>query len=302
MEKMNGIGGLKNWQWLYLLEGLPIIPLGIFTYLFLDNVPNAVQWLNNIEKQLLTNLLRNDIGIADGNPELNNRLSWRQVQYVFTDWRIYIYGLIAIGNETVILCLTTFFPTLIKTAGYSHTETHLLPVPCYILACLCCLLINYSSSQRNEHGYHIIFCLFISLIGFILILTLFKHGKIAIYISMSITFCGVLSSFPLLLSWLTNNIGGHTKRVTAISFVIGTAQIGGIITPFIYRDIDKPIYRRGHLICSGLIIISMILTIFLRIYLLRENHRRIQLSDEIYNQEANMREPCDRHPDIRYVL
>jgi hypothetical protein len=40
---MKGIGGLKGWQWTFLIAGLPIIPIGIITYLFLDNVPNAVQ-------------------------------------------------------------------------------------------------------------------------------------------------------------------------------------------------------------------------------------------------------------------
>jgi hypothetical protein len=43
MQKMTGVGGLKSWQWTFLLEGSWIIPLGIITYLFLDSVPNAVQ-------------------------------------------------------------------------------------------------------------------------------------------------------------------------------------------------------------------------------------------------------------------
>ena len=46
MHKMEEIGGLKDWQWMFLLEGAPIIPLGIITYFFLDNVPNAVQCTN----------------------------------------------------------------------------------------------------------------------------------------------------------------------------------------------------------------------------------------------------------------
>jgi hypothetical protein len=40
---MENIDGLKDWQWMILLEGIPIIPLGIITLFFLDNIPNAVQ-------------------------------------------------------------------------------------------------------------------------------------------------------------------------------------------------------------------------------------------------------------------
>jgi hypothetical protein len=43
MQKMDGMGNLEAWQWMFLLEGLPIILLGIITYRFLDTVPNAVQ-------------------------------------------------------------------------------------------------------------------------------------------------------------------------------------------------------------------------------------------------------------------
>ncbi|CAF1416966.1 unnamed protein product, partial [Rotaria sp. Silwood1] len=40
---MQDIGGLKSWQWTFLLEGLPIIPLGILVYILLDKIPNASQ-------------------------------------------------------------------------------------------------------------------------------------------------------------------------------------------------------------------------------------------------------------------
>ena len=249
---MKDIGGLKSWQWMFLFESSPIILLGIITYLFLDNIPNAVQCtslkknraslfmivfenlgLNNIEKQLLTNLLRNDAGVADRDPASSTQISWRQVRYVFCDWRIYLCGLIASGNLGVIISLTTFLPTLMKGMGYSETEASLLTTPIYVIACVCCLLANYSSSCRNEHGFHIVFCLLIGLFGFILMLTLFDQGKVAIYVITTVTFCGIFSVFPLVLSWLANNIGGHTKRAMAISFAFGIAQIGAIFTPLV---------------------------------------------------------------------
>ncbi|CAF3915313.1 unnamed protein product, partial [Rotaria sp. Silwood1] len=98
MQKMNGVCGLKSWQWMFLIEGSPIIPLSMITYLFLDSVPNAVQWLTNIEKQLLTNLLRDDVGLVDYNPASSTELSWREVHYVFVDWKVYLYAFTTVGN------------------------------------------------------------------------------------------------------------------------------------------------------------------------------------------------------------
>ncbi|CAF1142623.1 unnamed protein product [Rotaria sordida] len=91
-----------------------MIPLGIITCLFLSNIPDTVQWLDNSEKQLLTNLLRHDAGISDGE---NVRLSWRQVFYVFIDWRIYLYALINIGILGVIKYINAFLPLLVENMG-----------------------------------------------------------------------------------------------------------------------------------------------------------------------------------------
>ncbi len=60
-----------------------------------------------------------------------------------------------------------------------------------------------------------------------------------------------------------------------------------------YRETDKPTSQRGHLICIGMISASFILTIILRICLIRENHRRANLSLEKYKCEAAIKEPCD---------
>lgn len=186
--------------------------------------------LNNCEKQLLTNLLRDDAGPADSEPESSTRLSWRQVGSAFVDWRIYLYVLIGIGNLAVFKCLTLYLPEFVHSLN-SCKEVHLMTIPIYSFAIFCCLLAGYSSSHRNEHGYHLAFFLGVALIGLILMITLFNAHKVVVYVSTCIACCGAFSAFPLLLSWLTNNVGGHTKRAMAIGIVIGIGQIGGVLAP-----------------------------------------------------------------------
>jgi cyanate permease len=179
----------------------------------------------------LTNLLREDAGVTSSESTSVTRLSWRQVRYVFIDWRIYLYGMIVVGNLTVIKYLTTYFPSLIEDMGYSKIESHLMTAPPYLIACVCCLLAAYSSSRRNEHSFHLIFFLSVALFGFILMLTLVDRGKAAMYVSTCIASCGTFSVVPLILSWLTSNVGGHTKRAMAVGFVLCTGQIGGAVLP-----------------------------------------------------------------------
>ncbi len=153
------------------------------------------------------------------------------MRHVFIDWRIYLYVMIGIGDLAVFKCLTTYLPERAKYMSGYKEEAHLMTIPVYFVACICCLLAGYSSSRRNEHSFHIAFCLSVALLGFILMVTLFNEGNVAMYVSTCIACCGTFSAFSLLLSWLTNNVGGHTKRAMAVGFLIGIGQIGGVLAP-----------------------------------------------------------------------
>ncbi len=187
--------------------------------------------MNNSDKAHLANLLLQDEVIPNHD---NARLSWRQVLDVFIDLRIYLYSLIGIGNLGLIKYLSAYLPLLVdQDLGYLGAKAHLMTAPPYVFAFVCCLLASYSSSRRNEHGFHLLFCLFVAVLGFILMVILIDQGKAALYGSTCLACCGVFSAFPLLLSWLTNNVGGHTKKSIAIGFFMGIGQIGGVVLPVV---------------------------------------------------------------------
>ncbi|CAF4713815.1 unnamed protein product, partial [Rotaria magnacalcarata] len=161
---------------------------------------------------------------------------------------------------------------------------------------------SYSSSLHNEHGLHTATCLFISLIGFIILIFVGDQSKTAIYISSCIACCGMYTTFPIALSWLTKNVGGHTKRAMAICCVHAVDHLGGVLKFVVYPEVDKPIYRKGHSICAGVTAVALLSTFILRRSMMKENQRRQFLSVDEYRREVAVEEPCDKHPDFRYVL
>ena len=186
--------------------------------------------MDNCEKQLLTNLLRNDAGIANRE---NVQFSWRQALNVFIDIRVYLYALIIVGNLGMIKYINTYLPLLIDHMGNWDADVHLMAIPPYALALVCCLLVSYSSSRRHEYGFHIMFCLFVTLVGFILMIILNGQNQAGAYVGKCIACCGSFAAYPLILSWMTNNISGHTKRSMAVVCTVGIGQIGGFIMPFV---------------------------------------------------------------------
>jgi len=65
---------------------------------------------------------------------------------------------------------------------------------------------------------------------------------------------GLYSSVPPVLGWLSNNSAGHYKRATAAALQLAIANCGGFVTVFVYPDLEKPQYHKGHTIILGLLV------------------------------------------------
>ena len=85
MTFFDGHSHLRGWQWLFLVEGLPSIALGIFVYFYLQDKPEEARWLSTAEKQLVSEALQMDT-IGGMQPES----VWQVLRY----WRVYLLGLI----------------------------------------------------------------------------------------------------------------------------------------------------------------------------------------------------------------
>jgi MFS family permease len=53
MTRLAGLGGMPCWQWLFLLEGVPAVTLGLFAFIFLGDSPADVRWFHEREKDLI---------------------------------------------------------------------------------------------------------------------------------------------------------------------------------------------------------------------------------------------------------
>jgi predicted MFS family arabinose efflux permease len=82
------------------------------------------------------------------------------------------------------------------------------------------------ADKQRERGLHIIFPVLVGAIGYLLLILLKNKGPAAMYVASIITTTGVFSHIPAMLSWFTNNIGGHTKRGVATAIIISIGNVG----------------------------------------------------------------------------
>jgi hypothetical protein len=76
------------------------------------------------------------------------------------------------------------------------------------------------ADKKRERGYHIAAPAFVGMIGYMLLVVLKDRGPSVMFVAAIITTTGVFAHIPAMLSWFTNNIGGHTKRGVASAFII----------------------------------------------------------------------------------
>lgn len=119
---------------------------------------------------------------------------------------------------------------------------------------------------------------------------------------------GIYPQIPLGLAWNGNNIGGSLKRGTGIAMQVMGGNCGGIIASYVYLTKDSPRFVKGHSILIGFISMAFFLTLFMTIFLRRENAHRdklagesgpVSLTDEQKLLEAEI---ADDAPWFRYTV
>ncbi|CAF5183300.1 unnamed protein product, partial [Rotaria magnacalcarata] len=230
----------NGWNWwsrelamaLYFI-GIPVVLLGIATFLFLDKISNPLRFLQPAEREILINNLCDEMEPDANEPEEKHYVQWCDIYSVLSSGKIWLFAAICVGNSAVTKYWIAYFPSLVKYIGYIDASESLMSSPPYASACVFALVGGLSAARFNGHGYHMVVFDIISVIGFALMAAFEGSSKVAVYVSGCFACSGAYAAFALLMAWLTINVSGRIRRTLAISFVVGLGQIGGVIIPFI---------------------------------------------------------------------
>ncbi|CAG9203511.1 Putative tartrate transporter [Paraburkholderia sabiae] len=151
MSHMEGLGGMHGWQWLFLVEGLPTVLLGVLLYRMLPDRPSHARWLNDAGKRLVQSVLDAD---QQGNPHSGHQRG--KLVAALTDAKTYVLAFVYFCCACAVYTVTFWLPTMIKGLGIAPIATigFYTAVP-YIFGALGVLVISRSSDRFRERRWHV---------------------------------------------------------------------------------------------------------------------------------------------------
>ncbi|RPA85958.1 MFS general substrate transporter [Ascobolus immersus RN42] len=302
ISEMDGVGGKPGWAWIFILEGLLTIVVAFFAYWVINDYPATANFLTAEEKVEVERRLHQDRnGLAD-------EYDIKYLKVALKDWKIWVHMFITIGIYTPLYSFSLFLPTIVANMGYSSNTAQLMTVPPYVAACICTIAGGWLADRSRQRGKYMIFFCCLSIVGFVMLISTTKPA--VQYLGTFLAACGIYPNVPMGVAWNGNNIGGSTKRGVGIAMHVGFGNLGGVISGFTYRAIDKPKYIPGHGTLIGTTTMSLLLCCFMTWYLRKENARRdayaaetgVQPEDYTHEMREAEREKGDDATFFRYTV
>ncbi len=146
--ELHGLGGLKGWHWLFLLEGLPAVLLGIAALYFLDDKPEQAKWLSQEEREALASVLAAEAKATreTGYAELGDALTRPRVLVLALLYFCIVVGLYGIGF---------WMPQVIQTFGRTPLQIGFLVAIPYLVAAIFMVAWGRHSDATGERIWHI---------------------------------------------------------------------------------------------------------------------------------------------------
>jgi len=221
---LNGVLGLAGWQWLFFLEALPAVLMGLVVLFVLPNRPQQASWLSASEKIWIQ--ARLDEEAAQSNPQHRHHL-----KDVFTSGRVWLlcllYFLMNVGGYGYEMWL----PSIIKSfSGKSDAVVGFINAVPYLAAGVVMLLVGRHSDKTGERKGHLAAAAITSAVGFALS-AYFKNPYLAMA-ALTLAFIGIKSTLGPFWALGTTFLTG-TAAAGGIALINSVGNLGGFFGPYI---------------------------------------------------------------------
>jgi ACS family tartrate transporter-like MFS transporter len=257
--KLDGRLGLHGWQWLFLLEGLPAIILGIIALRVLTDRPAQAMWLPPAEREWLRRTMDQESAqrAATGHASLGRSLA---------SGRVWLLCAVYFFNTVVTYGIFLWLPKMLREASGSggFLLSAMTAIP-FIAAVVAMVLVGRHSDRTRERKLHVAACALTASAGLLLAVA-FQHNIWLLVLSFTLSQMGQRSVMSVFWTIPPIFLGG-TAAAAGIGLINAVGNLGGAVGPSIMGSLRDSTggYVGGLLVLAGVLVAEALLVITLRL-------------------------------------
>ncbi|MGU8078718.1 MULTISPECIES: MFS transporter [Burkholderia] len=243
METMDGVAGVRGWQWLFLLEGLPSAVLGVVILALLRNRPADVDWLTPREKQII-----------EANVAKEAAFKSHRVADAFRTPKIYALIVVMILFNTAFYGLTFWMPTLFHDAGVANSlDVGLFTAIPFGVAAICMYMNAKVAERSGRLRRHGVVPVALAAVG-LFVATVAHDSFWLALIMLTVATSGILSLMPIYWT-LPGRVLSGAAAAAGLALINACGSLSGILGAMIigYAGI-----RTGMAILAGFLLLCSV--------------------------------------------
>ncbi|WP_321796794.1 MFS transporter [Caballeronia sp. J97] len=239
MTRLSGSYGMNGWQWLFLLEGVPTVILGVIAFFYLDDKVKDANWLTESQKEMIERNLNDETpehslhSVRDG--LINPRILLLSAIYFF--FTMGLYG------------VSFWLPTLIKASGVSSPmNIGLLTAVPYGAAVVAMIFVSRTSDASGERRWHLAIPGLVGAAG--LVFSVMYAGSTALaMIALTVGTMGVMTTISQF--WvLPPAIFSGAAAAAGLALANSVGSISGVVSPSLIGFVQTATGSTGNAVLA----------------------------------------------------
>jgi MFS family permease len=225
MSKMGTTGGLANWQWLFLLEGVPSALVGIVAIYYLDDGPKTAKWLSTAEQEVVVGALAEEEALKRSQGD-----SRHSIADAFRSPQVWWFCLVYFGMVVANYFVGFWMPEIIKSGVTTDPwKIGLVSVIPWGVGAVTMIWFGHHSDVTGERRWHLTIALLVSAV-FVLLSGFRLPPAVGIAV-LALAVAGIMSSISTFWALPTSMLSG-AAAAAGLAWINSVGNLGGFVSPY----------------------------------------------------------------------
>jgi MFS transporter, ACS family, tartrate transporter len=257
--RLDGVAGLHGWQWLFLMEGIPAVLLGLFSLAILTDRPEHARWLSADERAWLVQTMAEDRAGRQGAGHTSLRQGLANPQL----WLLcVVFFLNSIVNYGMFLWLPKLLEDVTGMTGFALSAITAVP---FIVALAAMVIVGRASDRSGERTKFVAGCAVATALGLVIAVTSQRHTWLLV-LGFAVSQMALRSMAGVFWAIPPQLLGG-AAAAAGIALINAVGSFGGFVGPSLIGIVhDATGSYSGSLIAlTGVLILEALLVLRVRV-------------------------------------